>query len=103
MLIIWEVLDRYRLLPSVQPGDIRSVLPVTPPVQGESLTDALSDFRDVIVPGLTHWNHPSFFGYFAMTGSGPGILGEMLAAALNVNAMVWRSSPGRHRIGRVDS
>ena len=81
------------VLPSVRPGDIRSVLPVTPPVQGESLTDALSDFRDVIVPGLTHWNHPSFFGYFAMTGSGPGILGEMLAAALNVNAMVWRSSP----------
>ena len=81
------------VLPSVRPGDIRSVLPATPPVQGESLTDALSDFRDVIVPGLTHWNHPAFFGYFAMTGSGPGILGEMLAAALNVNAMVWRSSP----------
>ncbi|GIS79485.1 MAG: hypothetical protein CM1200mP14_10510 [Gammaproteobacteria bacterium] len=81
------------VLPSVQPGDIRSVLPVNPPMQGESLNDALSDFRDVIVPGLTHWNHPSFFGYFAMTGSGPGILGEMLAAALNVNAMVWRSSP----------
>ena len=81
------------VLPSVQPGDIRSTLSPTPPVKGESLTQALKDFQDVIVPGLTHWNHPSFFGYFAMTGSGPGILGEMLAAALNVNAMVWRSSP----------
>jgi aromatic-L-amino-acid decarboxylase len=53
----------------------------------------LQDYRDVIVPGITHWNHPAFFGYFSITGSGPGILGEMLAAALNVNAMVWRSSP----------
>ncbi|HIC16331.1 MAG TPA: amino acid decarboxylase [Gemmatimonadetes bacterium] len=81
------------VLPGVRPGDVRSALPATPPLQGESLTEVLSDFRDVIVPGLTHWNHPSFFGYFAMTGSGPGILAEMLTAALNVNAMVWRSSP----------
>ena len=47
----------------------------------------------MIVPGINHWNHPAFFGYFAISGSGPGILGEMLCAALNVNAMVWRSSP----------
>jgi len=57
------------------------------------MEQVLADFRDHVVPGLTHWNHPRFFGYFAITASGPGILGEMLAAALNVNAMVWRSSP----------
>ncbi len=43
------------------------------------------------MPGITHWNHPGFFAYFAISGSGPGILGEMMAAALNVNAMLWRS------------
>jgi aromatic-L-amino-acid decarboxylase len=53
----------------------------------------LEDFRELVVPGLNHWNHPGFFGYFAITSSGPGVLGEILAAALNVNAMVWRSSP----------
>jgi aromatic-L-amino-acid decarboxylase len=53
----------------------------------------LADFRERIVPAVTHWNHPAFFAYFAVTGSGPGILGEMLAAGLNVNAMMWKSSP----------
>jgi aromatic-L-amino-acid decarboxylase len=78
---------------SIEPGEIRNQLPGAPPELGEPIEDALADFRDIIVPGLNHWNHPSFFGYFSITASGPGILGEMLAAALNVNAMVWRSSP----------
>ena len=57
------------------------------------MSEILADFRDVLVPGVTHWNHPAFFGYFAISGSGPGVLGETLAAALNVNAMLWRTSP----------
>ena len=81
------------VFPDVQPGDVRAALPAEPPEVGEPLEEALSDFREIVVPGLTHWNHPGFFGYYAITGSAPGILGEMLAAALNVNAMVWRSSP----------
>ena len=85
--------DELPVFPTLEPGEIRSALPATPPEDGESLDDALTDFREVIVPGINHWNHPSFFGYFAISGSGPGILGEMLSAALNVNAMVWRSSP----------
>ena len=85
--------DQLPVFPTLEPGEIRSALPAAPPDDGESLDDALADFRDVIVPGINHWNHPAFFGYFAISGSGPGILGEMLSAALNVNAMVWRSSP----------
>jgi len=81
------------VLPDVDPGDVRSGLPLRPPETGESIDQALADFRNIIVPGLTHWNHPAFFGYFSISASGPGVLGEMLAAALNVNAMVWRSSP----------
>ena len=53
----------------------------------------LADFRREVLPGITHWNHPSFHAWFAISGSGPGVLGEMIAAALNVNAMVWRASP----------
>ncbi|GMV04750.1 MAG: L-2,4-diaminobutyrate decarboxylase [Gemmatimonadota bacterium] len=89
------------VLARVRPGDVRSRLPAEPPRRGESLDDALSDFREVVLPGITHWNHPAFFGYFSITGSGPGILGEMLAAALNVNAMVWRSSPAATELEEV--
>ena len=81
------------VLPNVAPGDVRRSLPEHPPEVGEPLDVVLADFRALIVPGITHWNHPAFFGYFSITGSGPGVLGEMLAATLNVNAMVWRSSP----------
>lgn len=81
------------VFPSIEPGSIRGALPAEPPDEGEGMENILRDFREVVVPGLNHWNHPAFFGYFSITGSGPGILGEMLAAALNVNAMVWRSSP----------
>lgn len=88
-----EGVDRLPVFPDVRPGEVRAALPAGPPEEGEALDAALADFREVIVPGLNHWNHPAFFGYFSITGSGPGVLGEMLAAALNVNAMVWRSSP----------
>jgi len=81
------------VFPAVTPGFLREALPPSPPARGEALDQVLEDFRSLVVPGITHWNHPSFHAYFAITGSGPGILGEMLAAALNVNAMVWRSSP----------
>jgi aromatic-L-amino-acid decarboxylase len=65
------------------------------------MDDVLRDFREIVLPGITHWNHPGFFGYFSITGSGPGILGEMIAAALNVNAMVWRSSPAATELEEV--
>ncbi|HZD04021.1 MAG TPA: pyridoxal-dependent decarboxylase, partial [Longimicrobiales bacterium] len=88
-----EGLDDLPVLAQVSPGDVRSALPSAAPSEGDAMEDVLADFRDVILPGVTHWNHPSFHGYFAVTGSGPGILGEMISAALNINAMVWRSSP----------
>ena len=89
------------VLPSVRPGDVRSQLPVSPPEVGEALDTVLQDYREIIVPGLTHWNHPAFFAYFSITGSAPGILAEMLTAALNVNAMVWRSSPAATELEEV--
>ena len=89
------------VLPSVRPGDVRAQLPPAPPEVGEPMDAVLADYREIIVPGITHWNHPAFHAYFSITGSAPGILGEMLTAALNVNGMVWRSSPAATELEEV--
>ncbi|MBP1635157.1 MAG: ddc 2 [Acidobacteria bacterium] len=84
---------RYPVMSRVKPGEVRAALPASAPESGESFDAILEDFERVIVPGITHWNHPGFFAYFAITGSGPGVLGEMLSAALNAQGMLWRTSP----------
>ena len=81
----------FPVLLSVEPGDVRRTLLDTAPTEGEPLETLMEEFQSKILSGVTHWNHPAFFAYFPTTGSGPGILGEMLAAALNVNAMVWKT------------
>ena len=89
------------VLPDVQPGALIDRLPKTGPEQGESMDEIFADFRNLIVPGITHWNHPRFFAYFSISASGPGILGEMLAAALNVNHMLWKTSPAATELEQV--
>ncbi|RAQ94446.1 amino acid decarboxylase [Thermogemmatispora tikiterensis] len=91
----------YPVLARTQPGDIRRALPAQPPRQPESMQAILADFERVLLPGITHWNAPGFMGFFGITGSGPGILGELLAAALNVNAMLWRTSPAATELEQV--
>ena len=81
------------VLSRVTPGEIAAGLPQSAPLQGEPLETILQDIDRLILPGITHWNHPAFFAYFGISGSGPGIVGELIAAALNVNAMLWRTSP----------
>src|SRR5437588_12964067 len=81
------------VLSQVSPGDIAARLPERAPDRGEPFDAILGDLDGLILPGITHWNHPAFFAYFGITGSGPGIVGELLASALNVNAMLWRTSP----------
>ncbi|MFH1964845.1 MAG: aminotransferase class I/II-fold pyridoxal phosphate-dependent enzyme [Acidobacteriota bacterium] len=88
-----ENIDDYPVLPQVEPGDISAQLPESPPLDGEDMGSILEDFREIIIPGVTHWNHPAFMSYFSITGSGPGILGELLCAGLNVNAMLWKTCP----------
>jgi len=77
----------------VQPGDIRRALPADAPEHGEDFDAIFADFERLILPGVTHWNHPGFFAYFAISSSAPGVLAEFLAAALNQQAMLWRTSP----------
>ena len=91
----------YPVLPNVQPGQVADALPAHAPERGDPMERILDDFRKLIVPGMTHWNHPRFFAYFAISGSGPGILGEMLSAALNVNGMLWRTSPAATELEQV--
>jgi aromatic-L-amino-acid decarboxylase len=93
--------DRYPVLPSVKPGEIRAALPDAAPRSGESFDAILADFERVIVPGLTHWNHPGFFAYFAISTSAPGVIAEFLSAALNQQAMLWRTSPAATELEEV--
>lgn len=93
--------DRYPVLSRVAPGDIARALPEEAPHTGESFDRIFDDFERIILPGITHWNHPGFFAYFAITGSGPGILAEFLSAALNVQAMLWRTSPAATELEEV--
>jgi aromatic-L-amino-acid decarboxylase len=88
-----ERLPDLPVLARVEPGEVRAQLPSAPPEQGEPFSAVIGDLEKILLPGITHWNHPRFFAYFATTASEPGILAEMLIAAVNANAMLWRSSP----------
>ena len=81
------------VLAQVQPGELSAKLPLAPPEHGEPFANVLRDLDDLIVPALTNWQHPRFFAYFAVTASEPGILAEMLAAAMQQVAITWRASP----------
>ena len=93
--------DRYPVLSTAVPGEIAGSLPPSAPERPEPFDAIFEDFEGVIVPGITHWNHPGFFAYFAISGSGPGVLAEMLAAGLNVQAMLWRTSPAATELEAV--
>ncbi len=86
-------LDQIPVLPDVQPGEIRDRLPKSAPATGEPIDEILRDIDRIVMPGMTHWNHPNFMAYFAISSSGPAILGELLSAAFNVNGMLWKTCP----------
>ena len=84
---------RYPVLSRAAPGDLVAALPDEAPAQGEPFERIFADFERLVVPGITHWNHPRFFAYFAISAARVTVLAEALAAALDVNAMLWRTSP----------
>ena len=89
----WERLDELPVAPSVEPGEIRALLPEHPPEEGEPFEAVLADLDRVVVPGLLHWQSPRFFGFFPSNNSGPSVLGELLSAGIGVNGMLWATSP----------
>ncbi len=86
-------LESYPVLPNVKPGDIKSKLPNNAPEKSQPFEDYIKDLNEIILPGVTHWQHPNFMAYFNSTGSKPSILGELVAAAFGTNGMVWKSNP----------
>jgi aromatic-L-amino-acid decarboxylase len=88
-----EGIEHYPVSSAVKPGEVRAALPPSPPSAPESFAAVLADLDRVIVPGLTHWQHPSFFGYFPCNSTYPSVLGELAAAGLGVNGMLWATSP----------
>jgi aromatic-L-amino-acid decarboxylase len=105
-LIDWvaDYLERVEDLPvlsRIEPGDLKAQLPTSPPEKGEAMEVIIKDVDHLIVPALTHWNHPSFFAYFATSTSAPGIFGELLSAAFDNKAMLWRTSPASTELEEV--
>ena len=85
--------ERFAVFPPVEPGSLGPLFEPSPPEEGEPFGRILEDYGRLIEPNVTHWQHPGFFAYFPTTASGPGILGELLTAAVGSNAMLWRTSP----------
>ena len=94
-------LENYPVLPKVQPGEIKQSLPKFPPEHSEDFDKIISDLNDIIVPGVTHWNHPKFMAYFNSTSSSAGIFAELLSGAFNTNGMVWKSNPASTELEEV--
>lgn len=88
----------YPVIPPVRPGDIKKQLPEAAPENPESFASIFRDFREVIVPGMTHWQHPGFFAYFPANNSEPSILAEMLTATLGAQCMLWLTSPAAEEL-----
>lgn len=85
--------ERFPVRSPVRPGGVRACLPAHPPECGEDYTAVLADLERIVLPGITHWQHPSFFAYFPANASGPAILGDLLSSGLGVQGMVWATSP----------
>jgi aromatic-L-amino-acid decarboxylase len=96
-----ENIERLRVAPNEKPGAIRHELPSRAPEEGEPFERILSDVDNIVVQGMVHWSHPMFLGYFGWTSTAPGILGEILTAPLNVNAMTWRTCPAATELEAV--
>lgn len=88
-----EKLEGYSVMSNLQPGDIRNMLPSTPPVKGETMSEVIADLEQVIMPGITHWNHPSFFAYFPSNAGLTSVLADIVSTGLGVQGMNWQTSP----------
>jgi aromatic-L-amino-acid decarboxylase len=96
-----EKIEELPVAPSAKPGTIAAQLPKEPPEEGESFDQIFADFKRVIFPGVLQWGHPQFAAYFGSTTTAPGIEGEVLSGALNINAMTWRTSPAATELETV--
>jgi aromatic-L-amino-acid decarboxylase len=88
-----EGVDRFPVLSQLAPGETRAKLPASPPQHGEQFEEIIGDLDRIILPGITHWQSPRFFGFFPANASGPAILGDLISSGLGVQGMLWATSP----------
>ena len=96
-----ETIAQRRITPTVRPGEVASRFPAEVPAAGAPIEQILAQIDAAILPGIVHWGHPAFLGYFGSTSNGPALLGEIVAAALNVSAMTWQTSPAATELETV--
>jgi len=89
----WGSIESRPVGARVKPGDVAALLPSTAPEKGEPFSAFLADMERVVMPGITHWQHPSFYAYFPANASGPAVLGDLLSSGLAVQGMLWATSP----------
>jgi aromatic-L-amino-acid decarboxylase len=97
----FEGIEQFPVLAQVEPGDLIARLPTEPPEAGEPMEAILADVDRLIVPALTHWSHPGFYAYFATSTSAPGIFGDILSAAFDAKALLWRAAPAAQELEEV--
>ncbi len=97
----YKEIDKYPVCSLVQPNDIKNKLPLEAPLKGESFDKVLDDFEDIILPGITHWQHPCWFAYFPANTSPPSILAEILTAGIAAQCMLWQTSPAATELEEV--
>lgn len=93
-----EGTHKYPVKPALRPGDIKKQLPAAAPEKPESFDQVFKDFNDIVMPGMTHWQHPKFFAYFPTGASAPSVLAEMLSATLGAQCMIWLTSPAAEEV-----
>ncbi len=96
-----EGLEKYPVVPQVEPGEIKDKLPDGPPEKGEPMEMLFKDFNEIILPGITHWQHPGWFAYFPANNSPPSVLAELLTAGIGAQCMIWQTSPAAAELEEV--
>jgi len=94
----FEEVEKYPVMSRVKPGEVRAMLPSGPPAQPEPMESIFRDFKQIILPGITHWQHPSWFGYFPANNSPASVLGEILTAGIGAQCMLWQTSPAAEEL-----
>jgi aromatic-L-amino-acid decarboxylase len=97
----FENVEKYPIVARVEPGDIKRMIPAVPPARGEAMDGIFRDFEKMIMPGITHWQHPGWFAYFPANNSPASVLGELLTAGLGAQGMVWQTSPAAAELEEV--
>jgi aromatic-L-amino-acid decarboxylase len=97
----FENIEKFPVLSRLEPGDVKKLVPAVPPARGEGMEAIFRDFERVVMPGITHWQHPGWFAYFPANNSPASVLGEMLTAGLGVQGMVWQTSPAAAELEEV--